>query len=92
MVAIKGENMTRDESYYGNVRQAATELWFALHKLRDAQTQWNALNYLDTLPNGEGVNSGITKNELGPVVFDTTNALFTVFLDGHKTNLAKILY
>lgn len=84
--------MTKTESYYANTRQAATEFWFALQKLRDLQTQWNAGDYGNTLPDGTGDNVGITKTELGPVIFDSTNAIFTLFDNGHKTNFEKLLY
>lgn len=83
--------MTRDESYYANVRQAAQQVWFSLHQLKDAQDQWNALDYGNTLADGTGVNAGVTKDQLGAVVFDTTNAIFVVLAAGSSTNLAKLL-
>lgn len=83
--------MTRDESYYANVRQKNQQLWDALHELKIIQDQWNALDYGNTLADGTGVNAGITKSQLGAVIFDTTNALFVVLQAGSATNMANLL-
>lgn len=83
--------MTRDESFYANVRQANAEVWNSLHKLKSLQDEYNALDYANTLSAGSGDNAGLTAVELAAVVFDTTNAMFTVLSTGHATNMAKLL-
>lgn len=43
------------------------------------------------LGDGIGENSGITKTEVGACVFATTDAVLTLFLEGHGTNVASLL-
>lgn len=84
--------MTANESVYANTRQAATELWHALAKLKALQPQWNALDLGNTLPPGTGADQGITAAQLGAVIFDTADAITVVMNSGHATNVAKLLY
>lgn len=84
--------MTRDESYYANVRQKANEFWNSLQALKALQPQWNALDYGNTLAAGEGVNDGISAAQLGAVVFDTADAVSNLMANGHATNVTKLLY
>jgi hypothetical protein len=56
------------------------------------QTEWNALDYGNTLDAGAGANTEILAADVGSVVFDTANELKLRIMDtGHKTNLAKLL-
>lgn len=85
--------MSQDQDYYSNVRQAAQELWYAHHKLKGLQDQWNARDYTTTnpLPDGTGNNSDLTKADLSPVVFATTDAISTLMAAGHASNVARLL-
>ena len=55
------------------------------------QREYNALDYGNTLPDGSGENEGISKAEVGAVIFDTANALVALLDTGHATNMAKLL-
>ena len=81
----------RPQDYISVVRQNNKQLWDALNNLVALQREYNALDYGTTLPDGEGDNTGITKEEVGAVVFDTANALVAVLAAGHATNMAKLL-
>lgn len=81
----------RAQDYISIARQNNRQLWDALNNLVALQREYNALDYGNTLPDGEGDNTGITPQEVGAVVFDTANALVTVLNAGHATNMAKLL-
>lgn len=81
----------RNSEYYDKVRQANKSLWNAINDLQELQRQWNALDYSNTLTDGAGTNEGLTKVEIGAVVFDTANAMKNVLDAGHATNMAKLL-
>jgi len=81
----------RDLEYYDKARAAARALWNAVNDLQELQRQWNALDYSNSLVPGEGTHDGLTKTEVGAVVFDTANAMKVVLDAGHATNLAKLL-
>ena len=81
----------RPQDYISVVRQNNKQLWDALNNLVALQREYNALDYGTTLADGEGDNTGITKAEVGAVVFDTANALAAVLAAGHSTNMAKLL-
>lgn len=81
----------RDSEFYDKVRQSNRALWNAINDLQELQRQWNALDYSNTLTDGVGTNEGLTKTEVGAVVFDTANAMKAVLDAGHATNIAKLL-
>jgi hypothetical protein len=54
------------------------------------QTRWNALASGDNMIDGQGAFLGITKTQVGSVVFDTANALRALLDNGHGTNLEKV--
>ena len=81
----------RPQDYITIVRQNNRQLWDALNNLVALQREYNALDYGTTLGDGEGDNIGITRQEVGAVVFDTANALVVVLNAGHATNMAKLL-
>jgi hypothetical protein len=81
----------REQDFITQARQHATALWYAIYALQTLQAEWNAKAYGDTLPDGVGANEGYTKTEVGAVVFDTTNAILTIFGQGHGTNVAKLI-
>lgn len=82
----------REQDFITLARASARKVWEGLHELLAMQNEWNALDYGNTLDNGEGANTGLTKTEVGAVVFDTANELKTRVIDtAHKTNLAKLL-
>lgn len=83
--------MARADSYYAEVRARARAIWEGINELKSLQQEWNALDYTNTLANGSGSNAGLTKTEIGAVVFDSTNALLELLGEGHATNLAKLL-
>jgi hypothetical protein len=81
----------RGQDFITIARQNNRQLWDAINNLVAMQREWQALDYLNTLPDGEGDNTGITPAEVGAVVFDTANALVAVLNAGHATNMAKLL-
>ena len=83
--------MSREADYISLARTAARDLLDAYQRLINMQFEWNALDYGNTLDAGEGDNAGITKTEVGAVVFDTANAITAVFNAGHATNVSKLL-
>ena len=87
MAVIDGRN----SEFYDKVRQSNRLLWNAINDLQELQRQWNALDYSNTLTDGVGTNEGLTKTEVGAVVFDTANAMKDVLDLGHATNMAKLL-
>lgn len=91
--------MSRQSDYMTEVRQLAKQLTDAILGLEAKQSEYNWLAYGDApaegqpanLPDGVGDNAGITRGEIGAVVFDTANAMRAVLNAGHGTNLAKLL-
>ncbi len=81
----------RQQDYYMAVRQNNQAIWNALNNLVALQREWNALDYGNTLEDGEGGNAGYTALEVGAVVFDSANAFVAVLGAGHATNMAKLL-
>ncbi len=79
------------ETYIMNVRIQARAVLNGIIELKAMQTQWNALDYGNTLPDGDGSNAGITADQVGAVVFATADAFETLLGNGHATNLASIL-
>jgi hypothetical protein len=89
---VKGvSQMSREQDYISQVRDSNKKIWDGINELIAAQREYNALDYGNTLDDGEGSNDGITKTEVGAVVFDTANALVAVLTAGHATNMAKLL-
>ncbi len=84
--------MYNNQDYITQVRAETRIVWEVIQRLKNMQPQWDALDYGNTLGDGEGENLGITVEEVGAMVFDTTNMLYTAFFgSGHKTNAAKLL-
>lgn len=90
--ALAGRSFAEDrkQDYISAARAHATQLLSSYKALKTMQLEWNALDYGNTLPDGAGRHLGITKAEVGSVVFDTTNAIETLMSGGHATNLHKI--
>ncbi len=69
----------REQEVYTEVRRSAKDLVNLLIELKNnKQLEWNTKVYGDTLDDGTGVHTGFVKADLGAVVFDTTEALWTV--------------
>ena len=83
--------MSRQADYISEARAANRQVWDGINALKALQREYNALDYGNTLPDGSGENEGISKAEVGAVVFDTANALVTLLDAGHATNMAKLL-
>lgn len=84
--------MSREQDYITEARQLSRQIWDGVNGLVAPQREWNALDYGNTLEDGTGENGGITKAEVGAVVFDTANAIVTeVLAAGHATNMANLL-
>ena len=83
--------MSRQADYISEARAANRQVWEGINTLKSLQREYSALDYGNTLPDGSGENDGITKAEVGAVVFDTANALVTLLDTGHATNMAKLL-
>lgn len=81
----------REQDFITLARQHAKSILDAYNGLKGLQLEWNALDYANTLDDGAGANEGITKAEVGSVVFDTTDAITTLLNAGHATNLSKLL-
>ena len=83
--------MSRQSDYISEARAANRQVWDGINALKALQREYNALDYGNTLPDGVGENDGITKAEVGAVVFDTANAMVSLLDTGHATNMAKLL-
>ena len=83
--------MGRQQDFITEARQANQAIWDGINALVALQREWNALDYGNTLADGEGANAGYTKTEVGSVVFDTANAMVGVLGAGHATNMANLL-
>lgn len=83
--------MGREQDFYTLARQHNTAIWNAINDLVALQREWNALDYGNTLDPGVGANDGLTAQQVGAVVFDTTNAFLAVLAQGHATNMARLL-
>ena len=81
----------RHQNYISGIRASNRKIWEGVQELVAAQQEWNALDYGNTLPAGEGENEGLTHLQIGAVTFDTANALRAVQNAGHSTNMAKLL-
>lgn len=81
----------RHQDYISTVRAANKAIWDGINTLVALQREWNALDYGNTLPPGEGANEGVSRQEVGSVTFDTANALVAVLAAGHATNMANLL-
>lgn len=84
----------RSEDFYTIARQAAKQIWDANHTLQNLQDEWNALDYGNTLPDGDanGSNAGMTSAIIGAALFATGDAVDAVVTgSGHATNVAKVL-
>jgi hypothetical protein len=79
------------QKFYSEARQATTQLAAAHQKLVALQSQWNNLDYGNTLEPGDGIHFGLTGVEIGAVVFDTANAVTAVMTAGHGTNVSRLL-
>lgn len=83
--------MSRQADYISEARAANRQVWDGINALKALQREYNALDYGNTLPDGAGENEGISKAEVGAVIFDTANALVALLDTGHATNMAKLL-
>ena len=83
--------MSRQSDYISEARAANRQVWEGINTLKSLQREYNALDYGNTLPDGSGENDGITKSEVGAVVFGTANAMVSLLDTGHATNMAKLL-
>ena len=83
--------MSRQSDYISEARAANRQVWEGINTLKSLQREYNALDYGNTLPDGSGENEGISKAEVGAVIFDTANALVALLDTGHATNMAKLL-
>jgi hypothetical protein len=83
--------MSRQADYISEARAANRQVWEGINTLKSLQREYNALDYGNTLPDGSGENEGISKAEVGAVIFDTANAMVSLLDTGHATNMAKLL-
>jgi hypothetical protein len=81
----------RHQDFITAARIATRKVWEGINELRSMQKEWNGKDYGTTLPAGTGMNDGVTKAEVGAVVFDTVDAVDTLLAAGHATNLSKLL-
>lgn len=83
--------MPREQDFYSEHRANVRKVLEGINGLVAGQREYNALDYGNTLEPGAGENDGVTKVEIGAVVFDTANALVAVLNAGHATNMYKVL-
>lgn len=83
--------MARSSDFITEARAHNRAVWNGINALVALQREYNAQDYGNTLPDGVGDNAGITKVEVGSVVFDTANALVAVLNSGHATNMSNLL-
>lgn len=83
--------MARGSDFITLARQHNKNIWDGINALVALQREWQALDYGNTLADGEGANSEYTADEIGAVVFDTANAFVAVLNAGHATNMARLL-
>lgn len=83
--------MSREQDFITEARAKNKAVWNGINELVAMQREWTALDYGNTLDDGEGDNTGINAAEVGAVVFDTATALVAVLDAGHATNMAKLL-
>ena len=81
----------REQDFYTLARQQNKAIWDGINALVAMQREWNAMDFGTTLDDGEGANAGLTKTDIGAVVFDTANAMVAVLAAGHATNMARLL-
>jgi hypothetical protein len=81
----------REQDFYTLARQQNKAIWDGINALVAMQREWNAMDFGTTLDDGEGANAGLTKTDVGAVVFDTANAMVAVLAAGHATNMARLL-
>jgi hypothetical protein len=79
------------QDVYTKVREAARKMVEANNELKALSIEWNALDYGNTLPVGEGENTGLTAGQIGNVVFGTQTAFQGLLDAGHATNLYTII-
>src|SRR3977135_2123716 len=88
-ITREGSSMAaREQDYISTVRDLNRQLWNAVNGLKALQREHQALDYGTALEDGVGANEGITKVEVGAVVFATTDAIIALLDTGHATNLA----
>ena len=83
--------MARGSDFITLARQHNKAIWDGINALVAMQREWTALDYGNTLDDGDGANADYTADEVGAVVFDTATALVAVLNTGHATNMAKLL-
>jgi hypothetical protein len=83
--------MARHQDYITEARKYNKQIWDAIIGLEGLQPEWQALDYGNTLSDGEGENTGKTSAEVGSVVFATADALRALLNTGHATNMANLL-
>lgn len=81
----------RQQDFISNARTVNKQIWDGINALVAMQREWNALDYGNTLEDGEGANADYTADEVGAVIFDTANAMVAVLAAGHATNMARLL-
>lgn len=81
----------REQDYISTARDLNRRIWDGINGLKALQREWAALDYGNTLEDGSGDNAGILADDVGSVIFATTDALIAVLDAGHATNIAKLL-
>lgn len=67
----------RESDYIGETREMARRLYDLAFEFQAKQKEWNASDFGNTLDDGEvgSANEGITRSQVGAVVFDVGTAL-----------------
>lgn len=87
----------RHEEFTSDVRQTARALWESHQHLKALKDEYAAQNFGSNEPgqglviDPDGVNAGVTKEELGSVLYATNDAIAALMNGGHATNVTAVL-
>jgi hypothetical protein len=91
---MKMEEQTAQEigdlQQYQLARGYSQQLLAAIAGLEAMQTRWDALDSGANMIDGQGSFNGLTKLDVGAVVFATADAFRGLLDAGHGTNLSKM--
>lgn len=82
--------MAREQDFYSEMREDATNLWNALNNTTIKRLEWDRGAYLTNLPDGAGNNSELTANDLGNF-FNVVDAINEVITEAHQQWIVKLL-
>lgn len=82
---------SRQQAYITEAKAQTQRFWEAFLLLKSLQEEWTSNDYTNNLADGTGENDGYSAAEVGAVVNTTINAVDTLLVAGHKTNITALL-